>query len=333
MSNVAIFVPHSGCEQRCSFCDQHTISGQSQRVTGQDVQSILTKALENPRHAENQIAFFGGSFTAIAREEMLELLEATVPFRGAFAGIRISTRPDAIDEEVLGILKSYDVRAIELGAQSMDDGVLQRNHRGHTARDVENAARLIRQSGFELGLQMMTGLPGDTDQKAMETAKKLIALAPATVRIYPTVVLEGTALERLYRAGTYVPQSVEEAITLCVKLMALFEEAGVRIIRLGLHASELLESRFVAGAWHPAFREKCLSRLYLEHAFAALEGKASGSYTLAVGSPYLSQMVGQKKENLLALKEAGYQIKVIPDASLAAYQVKITEEETENSCI
>ena len=327
MSNIAVFVPHSGCPQRCSFCDQHTISGQSQRVTGQDVQSILTKALENPRHAENQIAFFGGSFTAIAREYMLELLDATVPFREAFAGIRISTRPDAIDEEILSILKQYDVRAIELGAQSMDEEVLRLNRRGHSAQDVVRAAALIRENGFELGVQMMTGLPGDTPQKAIETAKALIALKPATVRIYPTVVLEGTLLAELYRAGEFLPQSLEEAIELCAELIPLFEEAGVRIIRVGLHASELLESRYVAGAWHPAFREKCLSRIWLQKAERALADRECGSYTLAVGSAYLSQMVGQKKENILALEKAGYRIKVIPEAGLAEYQVKIVEQD------
>ena len=331
MSNVAIFVAHEGCRHCCSFCDQHVISGSTGRVSGEEVRRILEKALENPQHRENQIAFFGGSFTAIERDYMAELLEATVPFREAFNGIRISTRPDAVDAEILSFLKGYGVQAIELGAQSMDDEVLRLNRRGHSAADVVRASKMIRDAGFELGLQMMTGLYGDSEKKALQTARALIALHPATVRIYPTVVLEGTELAELYRQGVYQAQSLEEAVALCVKLIPLFEEAGVRIIRLGLHESEQVASRRVAGAYHPAFRELCLSRIYYEKAMDLLSKQEKGEYTLNVAPAALSQMIGQHKENLHRFAAAGYQVKVRSSAALGRYEIQI--EEKDRTCI
>ncbi len=177
-----------------------------------------------------EIAFFGGSFTAIDPDYRLALLKtahAACETYG-FAGIRCSTRPDAIDDERLTVLKQYGVTAIELGAQSMDGEVLLLNRRGHTAKDVENAARLIRAYGFELGLQMMTGLPGDSDAKAMKTVKRLLALKPNTMRIYPTIVLENTPLCDLYRAGKYTPQTLEDAVSLCAKLIPMIEQRGVK---------------------------------------------------------------------------------------------------------
>lgn len=325
MSNVAIFVAHSGCKHQCSFCDQHTISGQREAVRAQDVTNILQQAAAHPRHREHQIAFFGGSFTAIAPDYMKELLDATLPFREAFAGIRISTRPDAIDDAVLSFLKPYGVRAIELGAQSMDNEVLRLNRRGHTAEDVEHAAALIKKHGFELGVQMMTGLYGDTDQSAIRTAQALVALQPATVRIYPTVVLEGTQLATLYREGVFQPQSVEQAVDLCVRLIEIFEQAGVNIIRLGLHESEQVKAKQVAGAYHPALRELCLARMYRIRALALLRHYPPGAYTLSVGTRYVSQMVGQNKENLAALEAEGYRVKVAGEPALAQYQIRLHE--------
>lgn len=326
MSNVSVFVAHQGCPHMCSFCNQHIISGQQKPVTAQDVKEILQRASETGGEKENQIAFFGGSFTAIPREYMTELLEATVPFADKFAGIRISTRPDCIDDEILDFLKQYGVKAIELGAQSMDDEVLALNRRGHTAEDVIKASELIKAKGFELGLQMMTGLYGDTDQKAILTAERIADLKPVTVRIYPTVVLEGTELDRLYKAGEFKPQSVEEASNLCVKLIPIFENAGIKIIRLGLHASEDIKGKMTAGAYHPAFRELCLGKIYLNNALKALENKQKGAVTLAVGDRFLSQMAGQKRINIVSLKEMGYDVRIKSDSSLKEYEVKVINE-------
>ena len=244
-----------------------------------------------------------------------------------FAGIRCSTRPDAIDDERLTVLKQYGVTAIELGAQSMDSEVLLLNRRGHTAKDVENAARLIRAYSFELGLQMMTGLPGDSDAKAMKTVKKLLALKPNTMRIYPTIVLENTPLCDLYRAGKYTPQTLEDAVSLCAKLIPMIEQRGaklipmieqrgVKLIRVGLHASEELENR-VAGPFHPAFMELCRSAIFRENVLKALQARNDSEVTIDVDPRMLSIALGQKKENLQHFSKHGYTVHIRPNASLS----------------
>lgn len=205
-TNISVFIPHYGCTHICSFCNQKTISGHSEPVTEKELESILEGQLENLKDSgtKAQIAFFGGSFTAIDRDYMIRLLTVAKRYTDAYPeqydGIRCSTRPDCIDEEILGILKSYGMTAIELGAQSMNDEVLTANRRGHTAQDVRRASRLIKQSGFELGLQMMTGLYKDTEQYCIDTAKEFIALHCDTVRIYPTVILKIPSLADCTRA-------------------------------------------------------------------------------------------------------------------------------------
>lgn len=310
----------------CSFCNQHIISGVNARVTRRDIESALETAvlsLGEKTHS-TQIAFFGGSFTAVDRDYMIYLLESAVPYISKFNGIRISTRPDAIDDEVLSVLKKYGVKAIELGAQSMDDEVLRLNRRGHTAEHVEKASALIKEHGFELGLQMMTGLYGDTDEKALQTAEKLALLEPETVRIYPTVVLEGTELDRLYKSGEYIPQTLDEAVDLCVKLIPIFESRGIKIIRMGLHDSEDVKGRRTAGAYHPAFRELCLGRLYLNKTLELLKNIPCGNIKIYVNGKNVSQMTGHKKINILKLKEMGYGAKVYADNSLGNYDIRIT---------
>ena len=266
------------------------------------------------RVKETEIAFFGGSFTAIPREQMVSLLapakEAVERF--GFRGLRCSTRPDAVDREVLSLLKAYHMTAVELGAQSMDSQVLELNHRGHTPEDTVRAAGLIREAGLELGVQMMTGLYGSTSEKDLKTAKALIALRPDTARIYPTVVLEGTPLAELYRRGLYRPQTVEEAVDLCAQLLPLFEEAGVRVIRLGLHAEKDVERRRIAGAYHPALRELVESRLFLSRLLPELEKLPRGRYQVKVRPRELSIAIGQRRANVRALEDRGYQVGFVP---------------------
>ena len=274
--NIALFIPHEGCPHQCSFCNQKSISGAVKKPRAADVTAAVETALQTLRArdcAGAQLAFFGGSFTAIGRAYMVELLCAAQPYlkRGQIAGIRVSTRPDAVDTPVLALLKQYGVTAIELGAQSMDDRVLFQNGRGHTAQDVEDASRRIQEMGFELGLQMMTGLPGDTPAGAEHTLSRLLALRPDTMRIYPTMVLGGTPLAEQYRSGAYLPQPLEEAVSLCASLLLWCEEAGVPVIRLGLHAGGDVEKGYVAGPWHPAFRELCEGELYYQNACSALQ--------------------------------------------------------------
>ena len=240
--NVALFVPHAGCPHRCSFCDQRAIAGTGDRMTPDKVEAACLQAESRitlpGRQAE--LAFFGGSFTALPKKEMCALLDAALPFvrRGVFRGIRLSTRPDCVDEGILAALAGRSVTAVELGAQSMDDAVLVQNGRGHTAADVERAAGLIRARGLSLGLQMMTGLPGSTPDTDRETAARLAALRPDMMRIYPTVALRGTPLDGMVRSGAYIPPTLEETVALCAELLLFFEEErDIPVIRLGLHAS------------------------------------------------------------------------------------------------
>ncbi len=289
----------------------------------------VTRACERARQtlpdgAVAEIAFFGGSFTAIDRADMVRLLEAAAPFvkRGDFEGIRVSTRPDAVDAEVLAVLRAYGVTTVELGAQSMVDDVLIRCGRGHTAAQVRAAANAVHEAGLSLGLQMMTGLPSDTDEGAWYTARELAALQPRQMRIYPTLVMEGTPLEADYRAGRYQPQTLEQAVSLCEGLLTFFEEEKqIPVIRLGLHAEEQMQSHCVAGPFHPAFREVCESRLFLRKAQHLLADVTDKNVTLRVHPTCVSRMVGHKRENLLALQQQGFTVKVAADESMKEGEV------------
>ncbi|MBR3816679.1 MAG: radical SAM protein [Clostridia bacterium] len=325
--NVALFVPDLGCPHRCSFCNQKTISGKQNPINAADIEKAVETALSTADCNEGEIAFFGGSFTAIDRGYMLELLKKAEEYvsKGLFRGIRISTRPDCINEEILEILRSYGVSSIELGCQSMDDEVLRMNNRGHTSDCVTEAAELIKSYGFELGVQMMTGLYGDTREKSLETARKLISLKPDTARIYPTVVLEGTELERLYRNGKYTPQSIEEATELCSELLMMFNDSGIRVIRLGLHSGGNVEEGFVAGVYHPAFRELCESRIYLKLTEKELEIQklSGGEIEITVGSRYVSMLAGQKKSNVKYLQAKGYKVRIVQDDGYPKYKITV----------
>ncbi len=264
---------------------------------------------ENSANAE--IAFFGGSFTAIDREYMLSLLDATVPYIEKFKGIRISTRPDCIDDEILAVLKHYGVTSIELGAQSMSDTVLLSNDRGHTADDVYTASKLIKSYGFSLGLQMMTGLYKSDVETDIDTARQFISIKPDTVRIYPTVILKGTKLEHLYRIGEYIPYDLETSVDLCAKLLCMFSDADINVIRLGLHHSDSLDSNRVAGAYHPAFRELCESKIMLDKLLSLLDGcDKNKECTVLVNKNSVSKLIGNKKSNLVRLNGLGYNIKI-----------------------
>ena len=318
--NISIFVPHLGCPQQCSFCNQKTITGKEKQPSPDEVVSAIETALKRKGY-EYELAFFGGSFTAIDRDYMTCLLEAAYPYveNGSIKGIRISTRPDCIDNEILGILKEYGVSSIELGAQSMDDEVLLANLRGHTSKDVENASRLIREYGFELGLQMMTGLYKDSDEKALETARKLIALKPKTVRIYPTVVLKGTYLAELYEKEEYKPQTVDDAANLCTKLLPLFENSGIKVIRLGLHASGDIKKNMVAGAYHESFGEIVESRIMLNKILEY----PPGSYEIYVNPRSVSKLKGNQKRNIYFLIEEGYNIKIVQSDKIKVDEIKV----------
>lgn len=299
----------------CSFCDQRSITGEQSAPTAEQVRALLEEQAEHLAQIEiaAEIAFFGGSFTAIPRGYMLELLDtakAAVERFSCYTGIRCSTRPDCINEEVVGILKRYGVTAVELGAQSMSDEVLLANDRGHTAEDVRRASALIKQSGIELGLQMMTGLYKDTPERCLETADEFIMLAPKTVRIYPTVILKKTRLGELFERGEYRSFSFNETVDLCAELLQKFELNSIRVIRLGLHASTDVEREMLGGVYHPALREIVESRIVLSKLAERLSAFPKGDYTIFTDKKKISRTVGQKRENVRRLSALGYNIDV-----------------------
>ncbi len=327
-ANISVFVPHLGCPHRCSFCDQTSITG---TVTAPDVSTVINAvntAKQSPKYdaGTTEIAFFGGSFTCIEREYMLSLLKAAFEFvkNGDVCGIRISTRPDGIDEDVLKILKAYGVTAIELGAQSMCDDVLKLNFRGHTAQDVKVASELIKKNGFELGLQMMTGLYGSDREKDIKTAEEIIKIKPNTVRIYPTVTLKNTYLEKAFNDGKYNPPSVTQTVDLCAELLEMFKGENISVIRLGLHSID--KETFVAGPWHPSLGELCESRIFLKRIETLLHKRSKGDYVLYVNEKDVSKVIGQKRINIKALESQGYKIRVVPCDRLVFNEIEIIPE-------
>lgn len=326
--NVALFVVHKGCPHTCSFCNQRSISGSQREITPDEVRSAAETAIASlsaNEAAGGEIAFFGGSFTMIESGYMISLLEAAYESvaKGIFKGIRISTRPDGISEEICSILKKYGVTAVELGAQSLDDKVLELNERGHTARQVEDAVALLKSFGFETGLQMMTGLYGSEDADSIETAEKIVEMHPDTVRIYPTVIIKGTKLHSLMLSGEFVPKGTEETVELCAKLIPIFENAGIKVIRVGLHSGGDVEENYAGGAYHPALRELCEGGIYYNIALGKLREYGCGSYTLAVDKKEISKMTGQKKQNLIKLRSLGYDCSVEGRNGMAKYEIAV----------
>ena len=323
-SNISIFIPHKGCPNCCSFCNQRTISSTSCAPSAEEVTHLLSEAVPKLKApSETEIAFFGGSFTAIDRDYMISLLEAAEPFARKLGGIRISTRPDCIDHEMLDILKKYGVTSIELGAQSMSDKVLEANDRGHSAEDVRTASRLIKEYGFSLGLQMMTGLYLSSPEDDICTAEEIIRLRPDTVRIYPVVILGGTKLADLYQSGVYKTIPFDEMTKLCAKLLLRFEEEKIKVIRLGLHASDSVEGETLGGYYHPAFKELCLGIIYRQLIEEKITGK--GSFTVYVSPRSLSMAAGQKKCNIVYFMEKGINIKIKSDSTLKERDIRIED--------
>lgn len=294
MANIPIFIPHAGCKNDCAFCNQKSITGKIVPPELLEARAIIEESLKTLEGDGHRIAFFGGSFTGIGNalmEEYLSLAEEYVD-KKKITGIRLSTRPDYITEETLDILGKYTVTNIELGAQSLDEEVLSLSKRGHSRADVEKAAELIVKRGITLGLQMMIGLPGDTYEKSLETAKAFVKLGARETRIYPTVVLKGTLLEKMLRDGTYVPMDFEEAIDTAADCYSIFFENGVKVLRIGLQNTEELKENAIGGFYHEALGEKVYSRVIRRSA----QREAGGE--IRYNKRFLSKVSGQKKENL-----------------------------------
>lgn len=257
-----------------------------------------------------QIAFFGGSFTGIPAEEQEAFLLCANEYisSGKVGSIRISTRPDYIDDVILTRLKKYNTTVIELGAQSMDEAVLKTSCRGHSREDVYKASALIKQYGFELGIQTMLGLPGDDEEKALKTAREVVTIGPAVVRIYPALVIKGTYMEKMYRGGVYRPFELEKAVSICANLMDIYEANGINVIRVGLQPTETINNdmEVVAGPFHPAFRQLVESRRMLLKIVKQLEqydNLKGKSVVISTAQNNISNVVGQKACNFKFITE------------------------------
>ena len=322
--NLSIFIPNAGCVNRCVFCDQRAVSGETKQPSRKDVESICKEHLPWPiEKRDAEISFFGGSFTALKRGYMISLLETAQRFvlEGRAGGIRVSTRPDAIDRDVLMTLKSYGVTAIELGAQSTDDMVLLDNQRSHTREDVIKAASEIRKCGFSLGLQMMIGMYGEADSEdsALKTAVDFIGLKPDSVRIYPTLVLRRTKLEYLYHIGAFTPLTLDNAVNITSKLLLLFDKNDIMVIRAGLHSDESLRTNIVAGPFHPAFGELAMAGVYRSILEERLKKAEKGRYLVYTAKGRKSAAIGQKRGNIRYFKERGFELTVREKESLSRY--------------
>ena len=335
---IPIFVPHLGCPNDCTFCKQKKISGQTKNVKAEDVKNTIEYYLNNFKDDNKyiEVAFFGGSFTGIDVDKQKELLSVAYEYikNKKIDSIRISTRPDYINKEILKMLKSYGVKTIELGVQSTNDYILNKSKRGHTFEDVKKASKLIRKNGFILGHQMMVGLPESTRQDEINTAKDLIKLKPKIVRIYPVLVIKGTQLEKDYESGEYTPLTVEQAVETAKDLLVLFNKKKINVIRIGLqNTNEITDpnskkSQVVAGPYHPAFRQLVESRLWYDNIANEIK-KVNSNVThiqIDVNPSDINNAVGHKRINIEKINDTyNTDLKINPNSKIKKGKLKITK--------
>ena len=338
---IPIFVPHLGCPNACVFCNQTKITGKQKQVTAKDVEETIEEYLKSFKDKENkvEVAFFGGSFTAIEEEKQVELLEAAYKYVESkqVDSIRISTRPDYIDKVILKRLKKYKVKTIELGVQSANNYVLTRAKRGHTFEDVKKASKLIRFYGFTLGHQMMVGLPESTALDEINTAKALIKLKPKIVRIYPVLVIKKTELEEEYNKGEYEALSVIQAVERCKEIASLFNKNKINIIRIGLQSTDEIcspeneNSEVVAGPYHPAFRQLVEGALWYDVIVSEIKKCNTKVKVVQIKAnpDDINNIIGHKKENINKLKD-NYDVDVIikSDENIKNGKFELTIEKT-----
>lgn len=331
-ANIPIFIPHLGCPNDCVFCNQRTISGRID-FDRTHVRSEIEAALNTIGERCAEIAFFGGSFTGIDREFMAELLDMAQEYveLGKVSGIRLSTRPDYINDEILDILSNYTVNAVELGIQSTSNKVLSSSRRGHTREQSEKAMHALSEHGFRAVGQMMIGLPGADAESELKTAEDICRWGATAARVYPTVVFRGTELCAMTETGKYLPLDTKTAVTRTASVLDVFDRYGVDVIRVGLCSSDNLSSdkEVYGGANHPAIGELAMNELYFRRICDALDkipiSAFRESLTIAVGIGQSSKAIGQKKCNILRLKEKyGINIvKVIEKEDILRYNIII----------
>ena len=312
---IPIFVPHLGCPNNCTFCNQKSISGQMKNVTGKEVKETIEKFLNSFKNEkiEKEIAFFGGSFTGIETRIQKELLSVAYEYvkKGIVSGIRVSTRPDYIDKDKLKLLKKYGVKTIELGVQSTNDYILKKCKRGHTFENVKSASKLIRKFGFTLGHQMMIGLPESTRLDELNTAKDLAKLKPKIIRLYPVLVIKNTELEEEYKNGTYVPVTINQAVEVCKELEQFFNNKKIKVIRIGLQNTDLIsnpenvESEVVAGPYHEAFGQLVEDSIWYDKILNEIKKFNTKviEVQIEVNPINVNNVVGHKKSNIQKLKD------------------------------
>ncbi len=341
---IPIFVPHEGCPHDCVFCNQDKITGvkkdslritengrnvplkdstcteENEEVTAESVRKTVNEYLETIDHenATLEISFFGGTFTGIKESKQRELLEVAKEFKekGIVDKIRMSTRPDYINDYILSYLKEYKADIIELGVQSLDEEVLLKAGRGHNVQSVYEASKLIKDYGFVLGHQIMPGLPGDTFETDMETARKSIEMKPDICRLYPALTIKGTAMEIMYKKGEYVPYSLEEAVEISKEMYKLYRSNCVNVIRIGLQPTETINDKndVVAGPFHPSFRELVESSLMVELILKNMNKYEKGE--IHINPKEISKLYANKKMYFNILKQHGKDVKVIQDKAI-----------------
>ena len=309
---IPVFIPQKGCPHQCVFCNQEKITGVSCHLPNySEIESEVNKFLGYSKKKPNyvQLAFYGGNFLGLEKTAIEHFMEMSAKLAndGKIHGVRFSTRPDTITKTHLEMLNGIPLSAVELGVQSMDDGVLNASHRGHTSEDSRHAVKLLKSSNFEVGLQMMVGLPGDTEEKALVTTRKIIDLSPDFVRVYPTLVLSKSPLGKWYEKGKYNPLSLWEAISLVKKIWRIFNENHIPVIRMGLQPSEELNKAgtILAGPYHPAFGQLVYSEVFLDHLIHFLSSNTSAlsELSIRVNPKNISTARGQKNRNLEILKK------------------------------
>ncbi len=327
---IPVFIPELACPFQCAFCNQRKISGHIHIPDEEEVVRIIESHLasfkQNKRHVE--VGFFGGNFTGIPMEDQEKYLRVVAPYqqKGLVHGIRLSTRPDYINKPVLKLLKRYGVTTIELGAQSLNDGVLKASFRGHTAAQVAEASAMVLDDGFDLGLQMMIGLPEDSFEKSMATAREIVRLGASNTRIYPALVIKDTAMHLWYKKGKYKPLTLHEAVEWSKVLLLFFEANGINVIRMGLHPSEGLRSgnQLVAGPFHPSFRELVLTEIWGD-LLASMMKNANGKehLLLEVAPSQINYAIGYGGKNRNRLQHYFKKVKVVPSTDLRGRDFRI----------
>jgi histone acetyltransferase (RNA polymerase elongator complex component) len=333
---IPVFLPHAGCPHRCVFCNQHAVTATretwpSERQVRERIDAYL--AWGSPERARGEIAFYGGNALGLDSAQLDRLLAIARPYvdAGRVAGLRLSTRPDTVTPERLDALSGTPVRTIEVGVQSLDDRVLRRSGRGHSAQTAVEAVRRLRARGFRVGVQLMLGLPGDHGGAALETAQRVVSLQPDFVRLYPTLVLGGSPLADRYARGRYRPLSLEEAVALTQRLYVRFTRHGIPVIRMGLPPGDGLNApgALVAGPHHPAFGELVLSACFRDMALAALSGamrRPGRTCQLRVHPRSESRLRGCRNANLPLLERAaGGRLAVTPDPALPPAAVAVDQ--------